>query len=297
VSGFAQRADALLAAAAPHSLPARDLRLLTLAELGRIDELYDETIVLETLYGGETARTQAMRGVALILQKKYEQSILAFERSLVLRPERHGPHQNLGIAFRHLRRFDEARHHLEQALRLRPFAWNTGQELARVARDRGDFEHAYELAARLPKEGVRHEDSKQPELVGSIALAEAMHWQKEDTVRRTAAAQRAVVAYRESLQARRTSLARQNLAIAEALADDRYTENLVPFARAILDDADEPYQIANLAFLMSREGLDAEQTAWVAAVLRKLAIARAGDEEALKRRLEAEIDEVLDGFR
>jgi len=302
VRGFARRADDLLARAAETYLPARDLRLLSMAELAGRDaelqqRLYDETVALEAIYGRPTARTLAMRGVALLQQQRYAEAIEPFERSLALRPERHGPHQNLGIAYLRLGRLDDSERHLRHALRLRSFAWNTRHTLAQVARTRGDFATAYAIAEALPKTGHRGESWMQPDLIGSIALAEAMALVESEPARSTAAAARAVASYDEVLAVRDTPAARQRRAIAAALVGDRPSAAVIPFAEALLDEPDDPYQLANLAFLLPKSGLDGAQTAWVAAVLRRLAVERAAGDAALRVRLETEIETVLQPYR
>ncbi|MBL9079774.1 MAG: protein kinase [Planctomycetes bacterium] len=301
-SGFAARADALLERAARGYLPARDLRLLAIAELaGRKPELrqllYDETVALEQIYGRPTARTQAMRGLALLQQKRYADCIEPFEQSLRLRPERHGPHQNLGVALLRLGRFDECGRHLQQALRLRPFAWNTRQALAQLCAARGQFAEAYEWAAGLAKTGHRGEASEQPKLVGMIALAEATSLWRSDPAMAREAAGRAVAAYDESLAVRDADDVRSKRAIAAALAGERLADGIVPLAAALLAEPDDARQLANLAFLLPAEGLGPEPTAWLAALLRRLAIARAGGDAALQARLEAEIEQGLAPWR
>ncbi|MBX3464032.1 MAG: protein kinase [Planctomycetes bacterium] len=302
VRGFAGRADTLLARAAATYLPARDLRLLAIAELagGRPDLqqlLYDETIALEAIYGRPTARTCAMRGIALLLQRRYLESIEPLERSLALRPERHGPHQNLGIALLRLGRLDDSERHLQHALRLRPFAWNSRHTLAQLHRTRGDFARAHELAAGLARTGSRGEAWQQPDLVGSIALAEAMALARHDAAASAEAARRAVASYDAMLAVRDTEAGRLRRAIAAAMAGERPAAAVIPFAAALLAEPDDPYQLANLAFLLPQAGLDAAQTAWVAAVLRRLAMARAAGDEALKQRLEDEIELGLRPYR
>lgn len=302
VRGFAERADELLVRAAVSYLPARDLRLLSLAErAGPRPELqqllYDETVTLEAIYGRPTARTLAMRGLALLLQQRYQEAIEPLERSLALRPERHGPHQNLGIAYLRLGRLDDSERHLRHALRLRSFAWNTRQTLAQVARTRGDFATAYTIAEALPATGHRGEAWMQPDLVASIAMAEAMALISRDPAASVAAARRAVACYDQELAVRDREDVRQRRAIAAALVEDRPSAAVIPFATALLERPEDPYQLANLAFLLPRSGLDAAQTAWVAAVLRRLAAERAAGDTALRERLEAEIERGLQPYR
>ena len=308
VEGFEERANALLEPAAEHYLPARDLRLLAIAALGRFEELLEETIVLETIYGGQTARTQAMRGVAMLRMGRTKAAVRAFRRSLELRPERHGPHQNLGVAFRQLGMHDEAEHHLLEAQRLRPFAANTATALAQLARDRGNFAEAYARAEKIPKTGVRGEEWKQPLVVGNIAFHEAMHWRGQDEHKRMQAAQRAAASYRECLEHVNSRRARQRLAIAEALTNEAATTGLVAFAEQLiprdpetdelrLDAPADSYELTNLAVLMASEGLDPTQTAWIAAIIRKLARENAGGDIALRKQLADEISAGLDKVR
>ncbi len=80
-------------------------------------------------------------------------------------------------------------------------------------------------------------------------------------------------------------------------ARDRPAAAVIPFAAALLEDPDNAYQLANLAFLLPGQGLDATETAWLAAVLRRLAMQRAAGDQALRQRLEAEIDAGLRGHR
>lgn len=307
VAGFAKRADELLARAAATYLPARDLRLLSLAALADRSggeavrqlarQIHDETIVLETLYGRPTARTCAMRGVAFLLLKDYRASVEPLEQSLALRPGRHGPHQNLAVAWLNLGNLERSEHHLGEALRVRPFAWNTKLTYAQWYRERRDFAAARTCAMALPKVGQRGEAWKQPDLLGSIELAEAMALRRDDVARSLAAARAAVVAYDESIAVRDRPDARQKRATAMALLEERPGAALFALAEALLADPGNPHQLANLAFLLPTAGLDPAQTAWLGAVLRKLAWQGAPGDDALRARMAAEIAEVLRPYR
>ncbi|MBL8756710.1 MAG: protein kinase [Planctomycetes bacterium] len=307
VDGFAQRADDLLAKAVPDYLPARDLRLLSMAALAErsrgdaqqrlLRAVYDESIRLEVVYGGATARTCAMRGVALLLQQRYRDAVEPLERSLALRPDRHGPHHNLGLCWLSLGDLDRAEHHLRDALRVRPFAWNTRHTLARLKRDRGDFAGARELAAGLETTGKRGEAWKQPDLLASIDVAEAMAVRAADPERARALAAAAVAAYDVSLAAARRPDVAMRRGIAVVLTRERVEGAAVEFAGLLLEDPDQAWHLANLAFLLPRDGLSAEATAWVGAILRKLAWQRAAGEETFRARMLVEIDEGLRPFR
>lgn len=311
VDGYAERANELLGRAAADYLPARDLRMLALASLaertrdrgakqGLLRELYDEAVALAAIYGAPTARTEAMRGVALVMMGRFAESVAPLEHSLELRPDRHGPHQNLGIALRRLNRLDEAERHLQAALRLHPFAWNTRHTLAQVLSDRGQFAAAYRLADELAASEHARQRVWQKQLVGSIALAEAMSLLELDQAAARAAAQRSVQSYREA-QALDASLAEsRDQAIAEALTRGDRGQALLAYCRSVIDDPDNPYRLANLAFLLSAGAMGdsgGEQAAWLAAILRRIAARRAGTDDALRARLEQEIEQGLRGRR
>lgn len=298
VDGFAQCADELLSRAAESYLPARDLRLIAWAQLGERDatfpkKLYDETIALQALYGRPTARICAMRGVALLQQQRYEEAVADLQKSLELRPDRHGPHQNLGLAFLRLGKLEDAERHLAVALQLRPFASNTRLLQAQLARDRGQFAKAYEIAESLARSGSRVEAWVQPDLVGSIALEEATTFFDTDRDRSRRAAERSVAAYDEALRIRKSSLGSLRRAVAAALQQDDRAAAIVPFAETLLKTPDNPHQLATLAYLLPTQGLDARATAYVGAVIRSVAASRARGNSALRERLEREITEAL----
>jgi tetratricopeptide (TPR) repeat protein/tRNA A-37 threonylcarbamoyl transferase component Bud32 len=305
--GFAARAAELFARAVADYPPARDGRLLALAALAErqrgeeraasIRLLYDESVALEQLYGGPTARTCAMRGLALTMRQEYRAAIPELERSLQLRPQRHGPLQNLAVCWQRLGDLTRAHDCLQQALAVRPFAWNTRQVLAQVERDRGNFDAALLLAGSLAKTGNRDEAWKQPDLLGSIALAQAQALLATDPSAARTAAARAVAAYDEALAVRNDPEARQRRELAAALQLLQPTQHLMPFARALLEKPDQPYQLANLAFLLPTGGLGATETAWLAAILRRLAHDRAPGDEVFRARMQQEIDDGLRPYR
>ncbi len=309
-TGFAQRADALLARAAASYLPARDLRLLSCAELADqsaspdrerlLQFVHDESIGLEALYGQPTARTCAMRGVALIGLRRYQDATAALLRSLELRPERHGPHQNLGIAFLRLGQLAASQQHLDAALRLRPFAWNTKYTLAQLAQARGDFGLAREWAGKVPTSGPSGQAWKQPNLLGAIATEQAMVKLRADAEGSRAAAEQAVAAFDRALLAAPKNVGLQRRRqLAVALRQHDLETAVVEYCRQVVDSREDTdaYQLANLAFLMPPDGLAPAQVAWVAALVRKLALERAGGNEALRQRLLAEIETGLQGRR
>jgi tetratricopeptide (TPR) repeat protein/tRNA A-37 threonylcarbamoyl transferase component Bud32 len=307
VPGFAARAEQLFTRALPQYPPARDGRLLALAGLAErasgadrttvLRQLYDETVALEQLYGQATARTRAMRGVALLLRGDYRAAIPEFELSLQLRPGRHGPLQNLGVCWHRLHDYERAFDCLQQALAVRPFAWNTRSTLALVERDRGNFAAAYRWAEGLAKTGLRDEAWRQPDLLGSIAQAESAALRERDPAAARAAAARALMAYDEALSVRANAEARQRREVVVAMQKDRPQEHLLPFAQALFAAPDQPYQLANLAWLLPEQGLGPAETAWLAAIVRRLAALRAPGDEAFQQRMNDEIEKGLKPYR
>ncbi|MBK8100704.1 MAG: protein kinase [Planctomycetes bacterium] len=295
VAGYGGRADALLAAAEANYPWARDLRLISRmacvderpADAATLlEEICSESLVLEGIYGGPTARTLAMRGAALVSLRRYRQAIPVLEESLRLRPDRHGPHLNLGIALRHETRVDEAQQHLERSLQLRPFADNSKHALAQLHRDRGDFAKARELAAAIEPTARELWSVKQPELLGSIATFEAVAALRAGGDPAPAAAV-AVAHYDVALSAAKAN-ARVQKARAFAAALQQQDRNaavrlLMEAMRAT--NPDDPYQLGNLALLLPEAGLSAESVAALRALLRRLAERLGGEDEVLLRQL------------
>ena len=310
--GYANRATELLDRAVPDYPPARDLRLLSVAALAEasagdyreqlVDFLYDETVKLEELYGVETARTQAMRGVALMMQKKYREAAACFERSIELRPRRHGPHQNLGIAYMRLGDLELSRQHLQTALGLRPFAWNTKYAFAQLEEQCREFDAAYDWAAQMPLEGSGVRSWMRPYLIGNIATTEAIVLRHDDPNASRDAASRAVAAFdRALLQAPKSPRLARHRQLALALdADSLRADAMVDYVGFLMsgkmDKSSDAYSLRNLAFLMPAE-LGPREAAWLAAFLRWLAAGRAGGNENLRAELEADIEELLRPFR
>ncbi|MFK7742236.1 MAG: protein kinase [Planctomycetota bacterium] len=306
VKGYGERADALLAEAADEYLPARDLRLLSRAVTAgagktqaekrqRLRELYDETVALEAIYGGPTARTQAMQGTALVLQRRYQDALEPLHRSLELRPERHGPHQNLGNCYKRLNELDKAEHHLREALRLRPFAWNSRYILAQVLRERRQFDAALEIVMGLSDDGGHAANNAR--LTGSIYFDRAMHLRSVDMEQARSQAKLAASSWRKWLTLKGTAKAQQQVAMAEAFATPTLETRFLPFAQAMAGNTDSAWTLANLAFLVPDRDLTEEEIGWIQILLRVMARERAGDDQILRQQLDAEIDATLARFR
>jgi tetratricopeptide (TPR) repeat protein len=260
--------------------------------------LHDESIALETLYGGPTARTCALRGAGRMLAREYVAAVPDLLRSLELRPGRHGPHQNLGLAYLRMGNYERSAFHLEQARLVRPFAWNTAFTKAQLLQARGELDAARAAALALSREGKRDEASRVPDLLGNIELERVMQlrWRGEFVAAREAAAV-AVAEFTASLAVRDRPLGRQKLATAKALTEENPERVVAALAENLLEDPDSHVQLANLAFLLPAPGLGQAEVAWLAAVLRKIAWRRAGEDEVFKQRMLDEIELGLKPYR
>jgi tetratricopeptide (TPR) repeat protein len=273
LEGYAFRAESLLQrAAAQGYLPARDLRLIALLACGQeepdrdrrafwFQQAHAESLKLEGLYGYPTARTLAVRGAALLAEKKYAEAVEPLLASLRLRPDRHGPHTNLGVAYRRLGQPELAIEHLEQASRVGPHFWNTTYTLAQVHLDRSDFAAARACAERLPAEV----GWKRHELLANIARQEAVALLAQDPAAGRAAASLAIAEYDRALGLAPSESIAQGLAGARGLAaalhaGDQRTAAL-RFLETARPDPDSAPQIANLAALLPMDGIEPE-LAW-----------------------------------
>ncbi|MCR9246434.1 MAG: protein kinase [bacterium] len=165
-------------------VPARDLRLLALIGQRRPDPelLLAEAAWLEGHYGHETARTQHVRAVAMIFRREYGKAIPLCRRALELRPDRHGPWNNLGLALLRTGQLEEAETALRRAVQIREWFPNSLANLAQCQRHRGDFAGAETTLARMADVAYREHE------LGNVDLDRAIATRSEDEPRRHHAA-------------------------------------------------------------------------------------------------------------
>jgi tetratricopeptide (TPR) repeat protein len=279
--GFARRADEHLAQALSY-IPARDLRLIALVARGELEgkrelfqQAHDESVALEAIYGRPTARVLAIRGVALIVEGRYDEAIAALLEADRLRPHRHQPLTNLGIAYRRIGDLERAAEYLDKAARVRPEFWNTRHTLAQVQRDRGDHAAAFALAESLPEDGDRGAGWKRLELMASIRFAEGMACREADPAAARVRWDEASELYARALERADQPRDRESLAVKREVADAARQADHLRALKQLLRLAagtDDPYELANLASLTPAEGLDAEAASLLAAHLRRQAI-------------------------
>ncbi len=301
--GYEERAVALLQEAAKEMPAANDLLLIALVNLGEQKQelaLFTQARELaqarERELERETARTLAMRGVAFIVEKRYRDAIEVLRRADELCPDQHGPLNNLGIALQRTNQLAEAAAILERAKRVRPFFSNTYITLARVRRDQARYDDAFALADALPDDDPERLAWARPELRGTIYFSRALaHWDAEDREALAADAAQAASEFQAVFAAVPAKLRpryAQYRDMTSMLAAGRFDDAAMLFLRQLEREPDDAYQVANLAAVLPKDGLDAAATrrllAWVHALAARLAPADpefAARQEARRRDL------------
>ncbi len=267
---------------------ARDLRLLALLACANqaqgderrrlFDRALEAAIRLEGERGHPTARTRHTLGAALVGLGRYDEAIAPLRECLRLRPDRHGPLQNLGIALHRLGRFTEAEACLRAAQTLEPTLWNTTHTLAQVQRDRGEFATALATAAQLPTSGPDGIARKRALLLGGIHQAEALDlFARREVEASRAAASKARTALEEAmaLGAPAASVG-ASLQLLEGLQQGDVSGVVAGFAQQLARDPLLGRQVHNLARLLPRRELSSDATAALRQYLMALAQALGG---------------------
>lgn len=272
-----------------HFVPARDLRLL--AWCGRKqpepEALLAEAGWLEGHCGRPTARTRHAMTVAMLLLRRYEAAIAYAEESLRLRPDRHGPYTNLGLACLRSGDLDRAQQCYERAVALRPWFANSLSGLAQTLRARGDFTGAQAAAERI------RDDCWRAHELGNLAVAQALvATAARDDAERIRHAAAAVAWFDQALAAADASTRnprRRSLPSARAHAvalgsPDRQTA-VRAFAYQLQSDPLQPQQLANLALVLAESGPDPELLpAWIGLLLEQAAALAPADPRLRKAR-------------
>ncbi|MBK8978620.1 MAG: protein kinase [Planctomycetes bacterium] len=305
VAGFAARAEEhLRAAAAQGYLPAKDLHLIALLARGEDEnrlepfrEAFELAAELKGIYGGHTARTAFARGTALLAMRRYQEALEPLELADALRPDRHGPLQNLGIVWRRLGEPEKALTFLQRAAALRPTFLNTQVSIGQVLMDLGRYDEALAVAAALPDDGRGNLAWRQPELVASIELQRAVD-APPGSEERIGHATRA----REQLEAAQAAVPDERLrrsfalraGMARSLAESG--DFLASQLRQLRGDPDNPYQIANVELLLGETPLSEDARLHLRRWLLRLATQLAPGDTGLRQRL-GERDRELTGQR
>jgi tetratricopeptide (TPR) repeat protein len=278
-----ERADELLGRAAEW-LPARDLRLLAVLGLKKPDpdRIIAEASWLEGRYGRPTARTRHALGAAMLMQRRYAAAIPYIESALALRPDRHGPWINLGLAHLRCGHLDEARRCCERAVALRPQFPNSLSGLCQVLREQGDYAAADAVAQRIADRGWSCYDRANVELVQAVAA-----WVAGDAARRRAHAVAAVEGFRAAAAAGPTRNPRAagvpaSLALVEALGGDEPGAALGLFVQRLRSDPANARQLINLAGLLVAQPPDPAAGEQLTLLLSDLAVELAPEDAALR---------------
>ncbi|MBL8756308.1 MAG: tetratricopeptide repeat protein, partial [Planctomycetes bacterium] len=284
------RADALLTKAEAW-LPARDLRLLAI--LGKQppepDRAFAEAKELEGTYGRPTARTRHVLAAAMLQKKQWAAAIPFAEDALRLRPDRHGPWTNLGLAHLRLGHLDDALRCYERAVALRPHFANSLSGLAQTLRALGRLDEARAAAARIADVAWREHE------LGNLELAVAIDaLTRDDRVALQAAATAALAHFAAAAEVagpnpRAASLASAR-AVAEALRTGKQEAALAPFLKQLRGEPRNARQIANLAELLGQGRPDAATLGLLRLWLLDLAIDFAPDDPALQAQRQRLLD-------
>ena len=290
------RAHDELGAAAETIVPARDLRQLTFLALADksvnpedrrefFQLAHDEALVLEGIYGRRTARTRHVLGSSLVGLGKYPDAVQPLRDSLALRDNRHGPLQNLGVAYRRLGRLDEAEGLLRRAHELRPHLWNTLYTLAQVEIDRGNFAIALTYAKKIPETGSMGEAWRRHHLMGTIHLNEAYsRLRSGDQVGSEAVAAAAAREFRTAIANGGTAnKVRLEELVAQYMSAGMRTDALVAFLAGWRSDLANPQAIQNLELLLRNRTLGQAEVDFLREYLLRLAIELAPDDPEPRR--------------
>jgi len=278
-----ERAKQLLTEAVDY-LPARDLRLLAILDARPNDpELaIREASTLEGIYGHQTARTQHALAVAHLQLHRYRKAMPFCERSLAIRPERHGPLTNLAYAHQQLGELAQAEHFYRRAVERRPWLPNSLTGLSQTLRDQGRFDEARDVAMQIGDDGWRHY------VLGNLEVHRALQCQRQrDRDGQRDASLAAFAHFERSAQdvdsdnPKKASV-KYGMRVAEHLADNRLAAALTPLLVQMRSDPRNARKIANLSSLLGAELTPTSQTAlrlW----LLSLAIELAPDEPDYRR--------------
>lgn len=257
-AGDCRRADALLTAAADW-LPARDVRLLAILGLPQPDPVraFAEAKELEGIYGRPTARTQHALGAAMLQQRDYAAAIPYCEQSLRLRPGRHGPLTNLGLARLRVGDLEGAHAAYAEAVRSKPWLDNSRSGLCQTLRRLGRWDEARACAEAMRDPGWRDYELGNLELARALAALQAGDTPQQRQAA-TAAAAHFAAAGHAATRHPQTAGAKVSQRLAEALVADDVGGALSPFLAELRTDPRNPRQIANLSALLGAATPDAE---------------------------------------
>jgi len=241
--------------------PARDLRLLAMLGLQHPDPeaIVAEAGRLEGLYGQPTARTRHALGAAMLMVKHWEEAARYCEQALQLRPDRHGPWNNLGLAHLRLGRLDEAARCYAKAVAFRPWFPNSLSGLAQTLREQSDFDGARASAAKIRDVCWREHE------LGNIDVAEALAARRAGNAERQRTCSQAAVQHFAGALAATAGTRNPRakslpgcVAYARALVTDDTAAQL-PFAiDAVRSEPRNAQQLANLVDLLANEDIDGD---------------------------------------
>jgi tetratricopeptide (TPR) repeat protein len=280
--------------------PARDLRLIAMLAPKRPDAqaIAAEASRLEGLYGRPTARTRHALGAAMLMLRQWRQAIPYCEAALQLRPGRHGPWNNLGLAHLRMGNLGEARRCYEQAVAIRPWFPNSLSGLCQTLRNQGDF-----AAARACAERIRDVCWREYEL-GNVDVAEALTARREGRPARqrelgaaaqsrfeAAASAAADDVARATTRNPRAAALPACIAYAATLAAGDAAASLPLFLDLVRAER-SGRQLANLADLLAEQDVDERERDQLRLLLLEIAIDASPDDQWIRAARDALVEEL-----
>ncbi|MFO1054372.1 MAG: protein kinase [Planctomycetota bacterium] len=251
------RAQELLDRAVDY-LPARDLRLLALLANAQWETAASEAHWLEGHYGHPTARTRHTLAAAALGVRHYQEAERFAQGAIALRPDRHGPWNNLAWAQLRLGRRNEAADSFRKAISLRPWFDNSRAGLCQVLRTQERFEDARAEARQIGAEWWRCWE------LANVDLAEALEARRHgDEKRRIRLAEAAAIEFERaaadpSVDNGKRKSAPGSIAFARAVAQLDYRSALAAQLAAMRADPLNPTQILNLAQALEPGEIDTD---------------------------------------
>jgi tetratricopeptide (TPR) repeat protein len=274
-------------------LHARDLRLLALLGARRWDDAAREAHELEVRYGRSTARTRHTLAAAALGQREYEAAAAFARDALALRPDRHGPWNNLGYALLRQAKLDEARTSFERAVAIRPWFDNSRAGLCQALRSLEDFAAARTEAQKLGAVWWREWELANVDLAEAMAAHRAGRIESCRELANAAALRFAHVRDDASEENQKRTAAPASIAFAEALAGERIADALEPFLRALRSEPRNPSSLLNLCDLLEGGSVDGTTLDHLRLWICELALDASPDD----LRIQAARTRVLDSLR
>ena len=156
-------------------LPADELRLGLFESADDMIAMLSTAVALEERLGVRTATTAGFQGLALLIQKEYEQAMPLFLEAEALAPPNFFVKNNLGRLLLQVGDLEGARERLESAIQLNPFNLRAYRNLVLVLRRSGQLAEATRVVEESPYDETDPASlARKLELLGEIETEKAL---------------------------------------------------------------------------------------------------------------------------